>query len=99
MKKDKFKTHVIFRKFKNEILALFPYMICSYNGDVTCYAHLEQHSNADYNYIITNSKPINDPKNLNLYKELISIGYDLKTIKRQNYNKYIEELKSIRNYK
>ena len=87
MKKDKLKTDVIFRNFKGEILALFPYMVWNYDGDVTCYAHIGQHSSADYNYILTNSKPINNPKNLNLYKELIIIGYDLKIIKKRNYNK------------
>ena len=96
MKKDKFKTDVIFRKFKDEILALFPYMIADYNGNVTCYAHIGQHSSANYNYIITNSKPIHDPKNLNLYKELINIGYNLKIIKRQNYNKYLKNLRISR---
>ena len=98
MKKDKFKTDVIFRNFKGEIIALFPYLISNYNGDVTCYAHMGQHSSADYLHIISNSKPINNPKNLDLYKELSSIGYNLKVVKKQNYNKYLNELKNIRTY-
>ena len=97
MNKDKYKTEVIFREFKGEILALFPYEMGNYSGDVTCYAHLGQHSSADYSYIIANSKPINKPESLGLYSELESIGYNLKPIKRQNYNKYLENLRTLRN--
>ena len=90
MNKDKQKTEVIFRKFKGEILALFPHIIWDYSGDVTCYAHLGQHGSADYKYVISNSKPINKPEGRGLYSELESIGYNLKPVKRQNYNKYWE---------
>ena len=90
MEKDNHKTDVIFRKFKGEILALFPHITWNYSGDVTCYAHLGQHGSADYKYVIANSKPINNPESLDLYSELESIGYNLKPIKRQNYNKYWE---------
>ena len=93
MKKDIHKTDVIFREFKGEILALFPHIVQNYSGDVTCYAHLGQHSSADYKYIISNSKPINNPNNLNLFSELESRGYNLKIVKRQNYSKYLKNLK------
>ena len=85
------KSKVIFRKFKNEILAIFPYFVNNYNGDVTCYAHLGQHSDCDYNYVIKNSQPINKPKKLPLYNELKSIGYNLQVIKRRNYDEYLKQ--------
>ena len=94
--KDNYKTEVIFRKFKGEILALFPYDICNYNGDITCYAHIGQHGSANYKYVISNSKPINKPKSLDLYSELINRGYNLKPVKRQNYSRYINELYKIK---
>ena len=93
MKIDK---DVIFREFKGEILALFPYDIGNYEGDVTCYAHIGQHGSTDYKYIISNSKPINNPKRLDLYYELENIGYNLKPIKRQNYSRYLDELYKTR---
>ena len=80
------KTDVIFREFKGEILALFPYELWNYKGDVSCYAHIGQHGGADYNYIIQNSKCINEPHKLPLYLELERIGYNLNVIKRRNYN-------------
>ena len=90
------KTDVIFREFKGEILALFPYMIYNYKGDVTCYAHIGQHGSADYNYVISNSKCINEPYNLPLYSELENhVGYKLNVIKRINYNKYLTSFRGI----
>ena len=96
MKKDNHKTDVIFRNFKGEILALFPHITWNYSGDVTCYAHIGQHGSADYKYVIANSKPINNPKSLDLYSELESIGYNLKPVKRQDLSKYLDELYRIR---
>ena len=67
------------------------YFVNNYNGDVTCYAHLGQHSDCDYNYVIKNSQPINRPKKLPLYNELKSIGYNLQVIKRRNYDEYLKQ--------
>ena len=96
MKKDKFKSDVIFRHFRGDIIALFPHMPYNYDGDVTSYQHMGQHSNADYSWVIYNSKPIHNPENLDLYSELNSLGYNLNIGKKQNYSKYLVELRHIR---
>lgn len=76
-------TKVIFRKFKDgQIIALFPneqdwYLVMSY-------MHIGQHSRADYNYIISITKPATEEEYKDLYDELKRIGYDdLKICKRK----------------
>ena len=62
MKKDKFKTDVIFRIWNNKkfagdhILALFPHEVCDFNGNVTSYIHIGQHGGANYNHCVNASK-------------------------------------------
>lgn len=78
------KTSVVFRKFNkfsNDIIALFPY---DYEGDYMCssYMHLGQHSRADYHYCIAISQPATYDEYHDLKRELESIGYDLKVIKK-----------------
>jgi hypothetical protein len=71
-------TQVIFYKEENEILAVFPYLPEQY-GQVSCYAHVGQHSTASVEYCdslrMAKKKEYND-----LYHELMSIGYKLKVL-------------------
>jgi hypothetical protein len=97
MGKDDYVTEVIFRKEKDgDILALFPHEIDTLIGDIWCYAHVGQHSGADYDYCIQKSKPAKANEYQYLKEELESLGYNLKVIKRRNYNKYLTELKKVR---
>jgi len=89
MTKDTFKTDVIFRKEKDgEILALFPYSLWNFAGDVVCYAHLGQHGAADYNGCIRKSKPAKPEEYKDLLNELQGLGYNLRVIKKQSGRKY-----------
>ena len=84
MKKDKFKTEVIFRKFSDgDILALFPYDVVPINNFCNSYMHLGQHSEADYLGCIKDTKPASKKEYQSLFKELESIGYNLKVIKKR----------------
>lgn len=84
MKKDDFKTDVIFRKYSNgNILALFPYDINPFNYFVGSYMHMGQHSSADYLGCIKSTKPATREEYQNLFEELISIGYILNVIKKR----------------
>ncbi len=98
MKKDKFKTDVIFRKAKedNQIEAFFPYDIANMKGNITCYAHLGQHSSACYDYLLFRTIPAKEFEFNDLKKELESIGYNLNIIKKRNYTKFIIELNKIK---
>jgi hypothetical protein len=75
------KVKVVFRKWKGEIIALFP-EIKSNNYLVLSYMHVGQHSDADYHGIIRESKPAKEDEYKDLFNELTSIGYDLKVVKK-----------------
>lgn len=80
MKKDTAK--VIFRKFRGgDILALFPYEYEG-NGFILSYQHVGQHSAADYNAMIRNSKPAKPDEYSDLFGELEGLGYNLQVIQR-----------------
>jgi len=90
MVKDKHITEVLFRKEKGgSILAVFPYDIwCGSTG--TCYAHIGQHSACIHEYAINDCKPATKVEYADLLKELNSLGYNLKVIKRRNYDKFLK---------
>ena len=96
------ETEVIFRKvksgkFKGDIFALFPYDVVTLEGDVGCYMHIGQHSAADYNHCINTSIPAKEHEFAPLKRELEEdIGYNLRIVKKRNYDKYLENYYKIR---
>lgn len=89
MEKDTEHTEVVFRKWKGEIIALFPYRFDDYRA-LTClsYMHVGHHSNADYNHIVYHSKLATEEEYKELFQELESIGYLLKPIQKINSKKW-----------
>lgn len=72
------KVKVIFRKYQGEILALFPELPGTSKAHTClCYAHVGQHSSANYHWIIGHSKPAKPEEYQALYAELQAIGYEL----------------------
>ena len=101
MKKDTYITEVIFRKwnrkdFKGDIIALFPYDVWSYRGDVTSYEHIGQHSGAEYNHCINMTVTAKEEEYKDLKAELKYIGYNLKVINKRNYKKYLVEYNKMK---
>ena len=101
MKKDNYKTDVIFRReytgmFKDDIIAVFPYVINDFKGGVLSYMHVGQHSGMDYDCVINGTKPAKENEYQALKSELESIGYNLNIVKRRNYKRYLAELNKIR---
>ncbi len=89
------RQDVIFRKDKQSVYALFPYIIHSgYN--VVTYQHIGQHSGANYQHCIQTSKPATPEEYEPLKKELENIGYNLLIRKKQNHNKYIQAVEKMR---
>ena len=84
--KDTYKTTVIFRRFRGEIIALFPY---EKEKDRLClsYMHIGQHGSANYPYIISDSKPVKETEYKPLFDELQSIGYNLTVKQKASYKK------------
>jgi len=95
MKKDNFKTEVIFRVDKEGVFALLPYDIARNDGAVTSYQHIGQHGAAWYGYCIDSSRPAKPEEYDPLFKEMESLGYNLKIVKRQNRKRYINCLMSL----
>ena len=100
MKKDDYITEVIFRKWKPckeypndvQIIALFPYEIEDFSGNVLCYERVGQHGGANYTYCLSASVPAKAEEYNSLKTKLESIGYNLKVINKRNYKKYLTEL-------
>ena len=93
------KTDVIFRKDKDGVFALFPYLIATHDGQITGYMHIGQHFSAHYIHCVTESKPAKPEEYANLMAELENqVGYNLRIKKKINYNKYDKARKEARNY-
>lgn len=83
MGKDSSITKVIFRQFPDgEVIALFPELPGTIDPN-TClsYMHYGQHGSADTG-IVRNTYPCDPQDYESLLKELVSIGYNLKIVKR-----------------
>lgn len=71
-------TQVIFRIYpsENEVIALFPNEIADSECNIGSYMHFGQHSPADYDFVMQNTKPATKEQYTQLYNELVEIGYD-----------------------
>ena len=71
-------TQVIFRIYpiENEVIALFPNEIVDSECNICSYMHNGQHSPADYDLVMQNTKPATKEQYEQLYNELVEIGYD-----------------------
>ena len=86
------KTQVIFRLWRKEVIALFPYEIADMKGNCLSYQHVGQHGAANYAEIIYESVPATPAECVGLEAELDALGYHLKIIKRRNRNRYLSAL-------
>lgn len=90
------KTQVIFRLWRKSVIALFPYEIADRKGDCLSYMRTGQHSAANYEAIITQSRPAIPAEYISLEIELESLGYRLELIKRRNRSRYLSALARMR---
>jgi hypothetical protein len=95
MEKDTHITEVMFRYdttkgFKGTIFAVLPHQVDTLQGDVTTYQHVGQHSTGDYNVCLQQSRPATEAEFADLKKEMENLGYNLKVVKKRNYDKYLK---------
>ena len=97
MKTEKVQTEVIFRLEKGgAVVAVFPYEIADFNNNMSSYSHIGQHSAMAPDYY-RQTHPASEAQYKYLCSELTSsVGYNLKIIKRVNWQKYSEAAKQIR---
>lgn len=81
---------VLFRKFKQggDIIALFPEQTNRNDYTIASYMHIGQHSNADYDSVISQTIPAKEGEYVNLLTELKNIGYEDLQIMRKYRPKY-----------
>lgn len=101
MEKDTHTTEVMFRvdttnDFKGTIIAILPHELNNHKGHVVVYQHVGQHSGGDYYWMLKTSKPANESEYADLKQELESIGYNIKVVKKRNYNKYLKAYYEVR---
>ena len=91
---EEFKTVVVFKKEGTEVCAFMPYEISDRQGNITCYAHVGQHSAASLKY--AKKLPNATPEEYEaLKKELEAAGYTFKLIRSINTEKYIKAYKAM----
>ncbi len=87
MKSETEKTAIIFRmekagKFK-QCVAFFPLEPATNDGwNVTCYAHIGQHSSACPHYARNSTRPAMAKESASLKRELRGRGYNIREMKR-----------------
>lgn len=85
-------TEVVFRKFEDNIYAIFPYEI-DWDGNSLCYVN-SNFKACHYSYLITHSKPVQKEEYRQMFDELTNMGYDLKLIKKRDFKFYISACKN-----
>ena len=98
MERDKNTIDIVFRVYKDngETLALFPHEVSNINGNVTCYEHTGQHGEADYGHCMSITKPATEGQYKNLKIEMENLGYVIKVVKKQNYEKFLSSYRVAR---
>ena len=93
MKKDDFKTEVVFRKEKTgKTIAVFPYVIWDLSGDMTCFSFHEGHGPICKIYMLKNTKPAKLEDCGDLEDCLQNdYGYNLHLIKKIDHKRYMQE--------
>jgi len=92
MERDSYKTVVCFRRFKTdrkEVIAIFP----GQQGDSSCltcgsYMHVGQHGACDPRMLMRITVPadVSEDDTAQLFRELESIGYNLRVVVRMNHH-------------
>ena len=79
------------------VLALVPAVAGNRDPSTcSCYAHVGQHSAADYLSVMERSRAATIEEYSNLATELRRIGYNLKIVFRSSRDDYVERCKQVR---
>lgn len=104
MEKDTHITEVVFRAdkagdFKGIVFAMLPHECADLKGNVTCYEHVGQHHSADYKGCVAKSRLATEEEYSDLKREMEGLGYNLKVVTKQNYDKYLKSYYEVRGIK
>ncbi|MCC6447278.1 MAG: hypothetical protein IT215_01155 [Chitinophagaceae bacterium] len=96
MEKDDYITEIMFRvdkskDWKGTVYALIPHECSDFKGNVSSYQHVGQHSGANYQHCIQTSRPATEAEYADLKAEMENgHGYNIKVIKKRNYDKFLK---------
>lgn len=90
------KTVVVFRFWLNDVIALFPYEIADFCGNCLSYMTTGQHSAANYEAILRESRPATPTEYASLEAELTQIGYQLQVVKKRQQQRYQQALHLVK---
>lgn len=98
MEKDTYITDITFRKFKDgQVIALMPHEVADHKGNVNSYMHVGQHSGADYNHVVSDTKLAKPNEYADLLNELEkAFGYNINVVLKRNYTKYLKSYYEVR---
>jgi len=82
---DKYSLTDIFRKYENgDLIELFTYE-ADFNYNILCYQRIGQHGIADYDAVLSQTKPATGKEYKSLFNELTRcFNYDITVLKRVN---------------
>lgn len=85
-----YSIEVLFRKWPDGTIdALMPYEP-ELDYKVTCYSRIGQHCQADYDFVMSKTRPALESEYRDLLKELLSLDYEVTVIKRANRAKMLD---------
>lgn len=103
MEKDKDKTVVVFRQWRDDgsIIALFPEEPASALDPATCmsYEHIGQHGAACPCVVRGKTVPAQPEEYHRLYEELVSIGYSLEIRERMSFKMHQKRVEALRKWR
>lgn len=86
----KYSIDVVFRKWPDGTIdALMPYE-SELDYKVACYSRIGQHCQADYDFVMSKTRPALESEYKDLLKELLSLDYEVTVIKRANRAKMLD---------
>ena len=89
---EKFEVMARVEKKTGFLLAVFPYDIADHRGSCTVYDG--QHSGADYQWVLQNTKPADEQQTKDIMSMLCNASYndnEVRLIKQRNYTKYLDK--------
>lgn len=84
------------KEFKGTVFALMPHDVCDFEGNVTSYQHVGQHSSADYTHCVAKSRKATPEEYSDLKKELEGLGYKLNVVQRRSEKKYLQSYRMLK---
>lgn len=90
-------TPTVFRMFPDGgVIALFPTIPADLQGRCLSYMHVGQHGAADYQHVVSRTRPASPGECADLVAELTGIGYSVRPVRRASRRMHEERRSGTR---